>query len=378
MRDAHRAHKIVSTKLPILLLALLASAATAPLALAEEEPVLRVYNWEEYIGEDTLANFTKETGIKVEYDIYDSSEIVDGALMAGGSGYDLVVHAGSSIPPLLRSKRLMALDHSKLPGWENQDPQILETLATWDPGNAHGVPYMWGTTGVTYNVGMVEERIGKMPENPLDAFFKLELASKLADCGMNVLESPSDVIPMTLSYLELDPTSEERADHQAVAATFKPIRSSIKSFEAGEFFYEQLAKKELCVSMTWSGDYASVADRAQELGDTESEFAYVVPPTGSPAWFDVMMIPADAAHPENAHKFIAYLLRPEVIAEITNFTYYANANKAATALVEEEIRADSAIYPDVALLKRLWTQKELSRKGKRLRSRTWSEIKSGG
>jgi putrescine transport system substrate-binding protein len=357
-----------------------AALLAAPLSTAafaqDAEKVVNVYNWADYIGETTIADFEKETGIKVVYDTYDASESVDAKLMAGHSGYDVVLHGSNFIQRLIKSGIFQKFDRSKLSGYGNLDPEIMQVLATVDPGNEYGVPYMWGTVGMTYNMDMVKERLGEnAPLDSLDILFKPEYASKLADCGISVLESPTDVIPMALAYLGKNPNSTDQADYDAVVELFKPIRQYIKTFDSANYL-NALPNKELCVAMTWSGDYATASTRAAEAG-VDINLAYYIPNTGVPSWFDVWLIPADAPHPQNALIFVDYLLRPQVIADATNFTYYANANKAATPLVAKEIVEDTAIYPDAATMAKLFTRDELPPAADRIRTRAWSRIKTG-
>jgi len=357
--------------------AVLAAPLVSDEVRAEDaEKVVNVYNWVDYIGETTIADFEKETGIKVVYDTYDASETVDAKLMAGRSGYDVVLHGANFIPRLIRSGIFQKIDRSKLSGYDNLDPEILKVMNDADPGNEYTVPYMWGTVGMTYNMDMVRERLGAdAPLDSLDILFKPEFASKLADCGISVLESPTDVIPMALAYLGRNPNSTDQADYDAVVELFKPIRQYIKTFDSSNYL-NALPNKELCVAMTWSGDYATAATRAADAG-VEIDLAYRIPASGVPSWFDVWMIPVDAPHPENALIFVDYLLRPQVIADATNFTYYANANKAATPLVAREIVEDTAIYPDAATMAKLFTRGELPAAADRIRTRAWSRIKTG-
>ena len=356
--------------------ALLAASWSGAVFAQDAEKVVNVYNWADYIGETTLADFEKETGIKVVYDTYDASESVDAKLMAGSSGYDVVLHGSNFIQRLIKSGVFKTIEKDKLSGYGNLDPEIMQVLATVDPDNAYGVPYMWGTVGMAYNMDMVKERLGEdAPLDSLDILFKPEYASKLADCGISVLESPTDVIPMALAYLGKNPNSKDPADYDAVVELFKPIRQYIKTFDSANYL-NALPNKELCVAMSWSGDYATAATRAAEAG-VDINLAYHIPKSGVPSWFDVWLIPADAPHPENALLFIDYLLRPQVIADATNFTYYANANKAATELVAKEIVEDPAIYPDDATMAKLFTRDELPPAADRIRTRAWSKIKTG-
>ena len=346
------------------------------IASAAEDKVVHVYNWVDYIGETTLEDFEKETGIKVVYDTYDSAETVDSKLMAGGSGYDVVDHAGSQLARLIMAGNILQpVDKGKLPNHSNLDPVIMKTMENWDPGNEYGVPYMWGTTGITYNVDMINERMPDAPVDSLAMVFDPDVVSKFADCGVTILDSPLDVIPMALSYLGLDPNSADKADLKAVEEMMAKVRPYIRTYDSSNYL-NALPNSEICVAMTWSGDYATATWRASEAG-IDINLNYHVPKEGAGLWFDVWVIPEDAPHPENAHIFLNYMLRPDVIAGATNYTYYANANKEATALVSEDITGDPAIYPDQELISRMWTAKQLTPKQERLRTRTWSRIKTG-
>jgi putrescine transport system substrate-binding protein len=360
-------------------LSLMAGAALAmpyiARAHAAEEAVLNVYNWADYIGETTIEDFQTATGIQVTYDVYDSAEAMEARMLAGSSGFDLVLQAGNTLERFIEAKIYQAIEHSKLTNWGNLDPVALKTNEGWDPGNKYGVPYMWGTAGLAFNLDMVKERLPNADLTSLDILFKPENAAKLADCGISILESPTDVIPMTLAYLGKDPNSTNPADFEEVVKAFAPIRKYIKTFDATNYM-NAIPNKELCVINSWSGDYATTRARAKEAG-VDLNLAYYVPVTGSQAWFDLWCIPADAAHVDNAHKFINYLLQPEVIAKCTNLTNYANPNLAANKLINPDILADPAVYPDDELKKRLWTAKTLSPEAERARTRAWSTIKTG-
>ena len=343
---------------------------------AQAEEVVHVYNWVDYIGETTLDDFTKATGIKVVYDTYDAAETEEAKMLAGSSGYDVVLHSGSQLPKFIQAGAFQKIDRSKLPNYDNQDAGILKIVENWDPGNEYSVVYMWGTTGITYNLDMVKERLGdNAPMGTLDILLKPELAAKVADCGISVLESPRDVIPMVLSYLGKDPNTEDPADYDAVVEAFKPVRQYIKTFDASNYL-NAIPNKELCVINNWSGDYATASTRASEAG-VEISLAYEVPASGSPAWFDVWAIPKDAKNVENAYKFLNFMLDPKVIAEATNYTYYANANAKAAEFVLKEIMEDPAIYPNDEIKKRLWTNKSLSPAAQRALTRAWTKIKTG-
>jgi len=362
--------------LPFVTLPFLAAPFLAGTAAAEEEKVVNIYNWVDYIGETTIADFEKETGIKVVYDTYDSSETVDTKMLAGRSGYDVVDHSATKIPRLIKAGVFQPLDKAKLTNYGNLDPAIMKVLTGYDPDNKYGVPYMWGTVGLTFNMDMVKERLGDgAPLDTLDILFKPEYASKLADCGISVLDEPTDMVPMALAYLGKDPNSADPADYEAVVELFKPIRQYIKTFDSANYL-NALPNKELCLAVTWSGDYATASTRAADAG-VEIDLQYFVPKTGVAAWFDTWLIPADAPHPENALTFINYMLRPEVIAAATNFTYYANAVTPSKEFISKEILDDPAIYPDAATQAKLFTLTELPQAAERARTRAWSKIKTG-
>ena len=360
-------------------LSLMAGAALAmpyiSRARAQEEAVLNVFNWTDYIGETTIEDFQSASGIQVTYDLYDSTEAMEAKMLAGSSGFDLVLQSGISVERFIEAKVYQPLDRSKLTNWGNLDPVALKTNEGWDPGNKYGVPYMWGTVGMTFNVDMVKERIPDADLSSLDILFKPENAAKLADCGISILESPTDVIPMTLAYLGLDPNTTNPADFDRVVKAFAPIRQYIRAFDSSNYL-NAIPNKELCMINNWAGDYATANARAKEAG-IDINLAYFVPKTGSPAWFDLWCIPADAQHVDNAHKFINYLLEPEVIAKCTAYTNYANANLAANKFVDPEILANPAIYPSEELRKNLWTTKASSSEIDRARTRAWSTIKTG-
>jgi putrescine transport system substrate-binding protein len=360
--------------------ALKAGAAALALPLfartAWAEGKVNVYNWTDYIGETTLDDFTKATGIKVTYDTYDTTEAEEAKLLAGRSGYDVVLHAGSSIPRFIEAGIFQKLDRSKLTNWQNLDPAIVKIIEGYDPGNQYGVPYMWGTVGMTYNLDMVKERIGEnAPVNSLDLIFKPEFAEKLAGCGISILDSPGDVFPMVLKYLGKDPDTTNPEDYEAVVEAFKPIRQFIKTFDASNYL-NALPNKALCAAMTWSGDYATAKARAAEAG-VDVNLAYFVPETGSPAWFDLWAIPADAPNVDNAHAFINYMMDPKAIAGATNFTNYAHANIPAKEFTNKEVLDDPAVFPNAEIQSKLWTPKVLDKKLERARTRAWSKIKTG-
>ncbi|MBI2993479.1 MAG: polyamine ABC transporter substrate-binding protein [Gammaproteobacteria bacterium] len=358
---------------PLLLGALICAAAFS--ATAAEEPVVNMYNWTDYIGPDTLRDFERETGIRVNYDVYTSSEIVDAKLMAGGSGYDVVIHSATFTRRLFPIGLFRPLDKGKLPNWRHLEPDLIELFGTFDPGLRYTVPYMWGTTGFTYNVDMVRERF---PDAPLDSaafIFKPENAAKLADCGISLLDSPTDVIPTALLYLGYQANSVKPEELKEAGELLSAIRPYIKYFDSTKLLND-LPNREVCVAMSWSGDYSIATTRAREAG-LDIHLEYFVPKEGVPFWLDAAYIPTDAPHPDNAYKLLDFLLRPDVIAEISNYTGYANANRDATPLVNPEFTGNPALYPDAATLKRLHSTSVLPPKIERLRSRTWTRVRTG-
>lgn len=340
-----------------------------------EERVLNIYNWADYIGPDTLADFEREFGIKVNYDIYDTSEVVDTRLMAGRSGYDVVFHSATFTVRLIEAGLFLPLDRARLPNWKNLDPRLLQLFESFDPGMRYSAPYMWGTMGFSYNVDMVRARAPDAPVDSAAFVFDPKNAARFADCGLTLLDSPTDVIPTAMLYLGHEANSTDPAQLKEVEALLKGIRPYIKYFDSTKMLID-MPNREVCVAMSWSGDYSVAWRRAREAG-IDLNLAYTVPKEGVPLWLDAAYIPADAPHPDNAHKFIDFLLRPEVIAPISNFTGYANANLAATPLVDAEFRNNPAIYPDEETFARLHPSAVKAPKIERLRSRTFTRIKTG-
>ncbi len=336
---------------------------------------VNVYNWADYIGETTLEDFEAATGIGVVYDTYTSSEEMEAKMLAGSTGYDVVDHSGLQLPRAIAAGIYQKLDKTKLPSWGNLDPEILRVLDGWDPANQYGLPYTWGSVGVAVNLDMVKERIPDADLESLDLIFKPENAAKLADCGISILDSPTDVIPMALTYLGLDGNTTNVADYDKVIEAFKPIRQYIRTFDNTNYI-NAIPNGELCVINSWSGDYGVAKSRGAEAG-IDLNLAYFVPKTGAPAWVDVLAIPTDAPNAENAYKFLEFLLQPEVIAACTNFIGYANANVPGKEFVDEAIRNDPAVYPDAETKKRLWPQKALNDEQDRAITRAWQTIKTG-
>ncbi|MEM6438442.1 MAG: polyamine ABC transporter substrate-binding protein [Pseudomonadota bacterium] len=348
---------------------------SAVAAQAEEPKQLFIYNWSDYIAEDTIANFEAETGIDVTYDVFDSNEVLEAKLLAGSSGYDLVVPSATFMARQIQAGVFMPLDKAKLPNLANLDPAMMETVAANDPGNEHGVIYMWGTTGIGINVEMVAERLGEEIPRSWDLVLDPEIAAKLADCGITWLDSAAEVMGPVLNAIGRDPTSKATEDFEAAAEAIMAVRPHIRYFHSSQYVND-LANGDVCVSVGWSGDVFIARDRAAEA-DNGVTVDYVIPVEGTMTWFDMMGIPADAPHPENAHLFLDYLMRPEVTAGITNYVWYANANTASLEMVDPEITADPAIFPPQDVKDKLFPAVVYGPREDRVLNRLWTEIKTG-
>lgn len=348
------------------------SAAAAP--EGGEEKILNIYNWSDYIAEDTIANFEKATGIKVRYDVFDSNEVLEAKLLAGNTGYDIVVPSASFVARQIQAGIFQPLDKAKLTNYQNLDPEIMTILAGYDPDNAHVVPWMWGTTGVGYNVAKIKERMADAPLGSWDIIFKPEIVSKFKDCGVTMLDAPSEVFPTALRYLAL-PTGSQTEEALAKAeALVMAVRPSIKYYHSSQYIND-LANGEVCLVLGWSGDVFIARDRAAEA-ENGQEISYFIPKEGALLWVDTMAIPKDAPHAANAHRFLNYILQPEVIAAVSNYVSYANGNAAATPLVDEPIRTDPAIYPSADTKKNLFPNVVNTPEYDRLVTRAWTRIKT--
>ena len=336
---------------------------------------LNIYNWADYIHPDAITGFEEEFGIDITYDIYDSSEIVDTKLMTGRSGYDVVVHAASFTARLATVGIFHPVDFNKLPNWHHLDPNLIRRADEKYSNGLQGVPFFWGTTGITYNVDLIKER---MPNAPLDSsalIFDPEIISQFTDCGISFLDDPTSVIPMAMMYLGYPANSVDLEQLKEVETLVKAVRPYITYFSSTKMLLD-LPSEEVCIAMSWSGDYSVASNRAKEAG-IDINLDYIIPKEGGGMWFDNMYIPEDAPHRENAYLFLNYMLRPEVIAASTDYIGYANANSSATPLVNPSLAANVAIYPDAETLQRLQTTEVLAPKEERKRSRTWTKIKTG-
>ncbi|GGO83221.1 putrescine-binding periplasmic protein [Marinobacterium nitratireducens] len=354
--------------------AALALGAAAQVAAQEE---LHVYNWSDYIAEDTLERFQQETGIKVLYDVYDSNEVLEAKLLAGHSGYDLIFPTARPFADRqLKAGILQPVNKEALTHYANLDPVILGSLGDIDEGHNYLVPYMWGTTGIGINVAKVREVLGDDAE--LDSWgliFDPEVSAKLAGCGISLMDDPTEVLIAARAYLGKDPNDFSSEALDEAAAVINAARPNIRYFHSSQYIND-LANGDLCVAHGYSGDVLQARDRADEAGNGV-EIAYLVPTEGAVVWTDVMAIPSDAPNPQAAQKFIDFLLRPDVIAPITNYVAYANANAAATELVDEDIRQDPGIYPPQATRERFITPKTPSNRETKSINRLWTRIKTG-
>jgi putrescine transport system substrate-binding protein len=361
-----------------LLLSLIAATLAATVAArADDAKTLNIYNWSDYIAEDTVKSFEAETGIKVNYDVYDSNEVLEAKLSAGHSGYDLVVP--SAMPFLARQAEqgvYLKLDKSKLGNYGNLDPQILAAAANADPGNQYGVPYLWGTTGIGYNPDKVKAALGAdAPIDSLKLIFDPANAKKLEGCGISLLDTPQEVFAAALAYVGRDPISRDPADLDRAAAVVMGIRPDVRKFHSSQYIND-LANGDLCVAFGYSGDVIQAKSRANDAKNGVT-IAYSIPKEGAMMWIDMMAIPRDAPHPENALKFINFILRPDIAAAISNTVAYANPNTLATKLVDAQIRDDPSIYPPPAVRARLFFDKLVTPQYERTRTRDWTRVKTG-
>ncbi|REG86665.1 polyamine ABC transporter substrate-binding protein [Marinomonas pollencensis] len=344
-------------------------------ALAEDK-VLNIYNWSDYITPDAVANFEKETGIKVNYDVYDSNEALEAKLMAGSSGYDLVFPSNSFFERQVKAGAYQTIDKSLLSNYKNIDQQLASKVAQHDEGNLHNVPYAWGTVGIGYNIDMVKERLGDdFQLDSLDVLLKPEVAAKLQDCGIAVLDSPAEVMSIVNNYIGEDPNSESLSDLKASAKVLSEARPYYKYFHSSQYISD-LANGDICVALGYNGDLLQAKDRALEAGQGVN-IGFSIPREGTLLWFDLMAIPADAPHPQAALKYINYILRGDVAASLSNYVFYAVPNTAATPMLDTEISENKGVYPVQAVKDKLFIQVAHTPKFDRSLTRTWSNIKTG-
>ncbi len=363
---------------------LAAALLGAPLFIAgpalAQEKVVNVYNWSDYIDESVLEEFTKETGIKVRYDVFDSNEVLETKLLAGKTGYDVVVPTGSFLQRQIKAGIFMKLDKSKLPNLQYLWPEVTKRLAVYDPGNEHAVNYMWGTTGIGYNADKVKEALGDQPMNTWDVIFKPEILSKLKDCGVYMLDGPEEVIPSAMSYLGLNPDSKDPKDIEKAGELLMKIRPYIRKFDSSGYI-NALANGDICIAVGWSGDVLQAKTRAKEAaektGNKPVVVNYVIPKEGALMWFDNFAIPKDAKHVDEALAFINFMNRPEIAAKNSNYISYANGNLASQQYIDKAILDNPNIYPDKATMERLFIVTTNEPKLQRVITKTWTKFKRG-
>ncbi|MCG7361643.1 polyamine ABC transporter substrate-binding protein [Roseomonas sp. ACRSG] len=356
--------------------ALLAGSLPHP-AAAQSDKTLNVYNWSDYIDPYAVSKFEQETGIKIRYDVFDSLETLEGKLSAGRSGYDIVVPTSEpTFARLAKAGALLPLDRGKISNWGNQDPALLKQVDSSDPGNRFGAIYLYGTIGLAIRPDRVRALAPDAPLDSLDLLLKPENARRLAGCGIAVMDSAIDVLPTVLRWRGRDPNSTDTADLRAAEEALLAIRPHVRAITASSSILDALANGEYCVALTYSGDTIQAQARAREA-KRGVEIGYVQPKEGAQLWFDMLAIPADAPNPEAAHAFINFLLRPEVMAGITNHVRYPNAITAATPMVREDVRNDPNIYPTPEMLARTFTVQALPASAARAYGRSWNRFKAG-
>jgi putrescine transport system substrate-binding protein len=338
------------------------------------ERVVNIYNWSDYIGKETIEEFERRTGIKVVYDTYDADETLEARMMAGDSGYDIVSTSTDYFSRQIKAGIYQELDRSKLPGWENLDPRILQEESAGDPGNRHALPYLQHVNGFAYNRDKVLARMPDAPVDSLDMLFKPQIIAKFADCGVTFLDSAEDVLQLALNYLHLDPNTTRPEDYKRAEELILSVRPYIRAFDSTEYM-NSLADGEFCISMSWSGDYATIKARARSAG-IDLPLAFTIPREGANASADALLIPKDAPHPQAAYEFLRFILEPKVIAQITNDIHYANDNLAANQYVDSRILNDPAVYTPPEVRARLYQSAEVSPALERIRTRTWTRIKT--
>lgn len=354
---------------------LLGCAALILPAATLQAQTINVFNWSDYIAEDTIEKFTAETGIAVNYDVYDSNETLEARLLAGSSGFDIVVPTSDFMQRQIAAGVYQPLNKDLLPNLSNMDPALMAAAAAYDPDNAHSVIYMWGSTGIGFNVDAVTERLGEDFDRSWSMIFDEENIAKLADCGVSVLDAQVEMLPAALRYLGYDPTSTDTAELEAAADLLLKVRPHLRYFHSSQYISD-LANGEICVAVGWSGDIFQARDRAAEA-DRGVVVDYFIPSEGGHQWFDMMAIPVDAPNPEGAHAFINFIMDAQITADITNYVWYANANAASLPLVDPEITGDPAIFPPAEVIANMWQLKPYDARTTRTMTRLWTRVRTG-
>ncbi|KAA8553692.1 MULTISPECIES: polyamine ABC transporter substrate-binding protein [Pseudomonas] len=345
-------------------------------AISQAAETVKIYNWSSYIAPDTTKNFQKQTGIGFSYDVYDSNETLDGKLMTGNSGYDVVFPSNHFMARQIQGGALKKLDKSQLPNWKNLNPVLLKALENNDPGNAHGFPYLWGSTGIGYNIDKVKAVLGdNAPVDSWDLIFKPEYMEKLSKCGVAILDNGPELLPIALNYLGLPPHSKNPEDYKKAEALLMKVRPYVAYFHSSKYTGD-LANGDICVAVGFSGDVLQAESRAKEAKNGV-KIGYEIPKEGAAIWFDMVAMPADAPDEKAGYAFMNYLLEPQVMADITNSVHYANGNRAADSLVDPEIKADTKIYPSDEMMGKLFALEAMPLNIDRIRTRVWNTIRMG-
>ena len=352
-------------------------ASTTEAPAVEETKQVKVYNWSDYIGEEVIAKFEAASGIEVTYDVFDSNEVLEGKLLAGRTGYDVVVPTSDFMARQIQAGVFMPLDKTKLSNYGQLDPELMQTLSALDPDNAYGIPYMWGTTGIGFIESKVKEVLGEdAPLDSWDLVMKPENLEKLKECGVSFLDAPTEIYAAALHYLGMDPHSTNPEDYQGASKELlKSLAPHITYFHSSKYI-DDLAAGEICVAVGWSGDIAQAMVDAEEA-ENGIEISYIIPKEGALLWVDMLGIPKDASNPDEAHAFIDYLMSPEVAAENTNYIWYPNPIPASKEMIDEEITSDESIYPPAEVMAKLYSAVVLPAEVDRVLNRGWTEVKTG-
>jgi putrescine transport system substrate-binding protein len=370
---------LVKWLLPAAVAVGLGAGVQAP-ADADDGKVVNIYNWSDYMDPQVIEDFTRDTGIRVVYDVYDDNKLLETKLLIGGSGYDVVVPTAYFLQRQIPVGVFMKLDKAKLPNLKNLDPDIQKRMERYDPGNQHAFNNMWGTTGIGYNKEKVAARLGGQVPESWSLVFDPAIAAKLKDCGIVFLDAPDDVFPAALAYLGLNPDSKDPADFNRAAELVARVRPFVRQFTSSAYV-DALANGDVCVAIGWSGDILQARDRAREaaqkLGKPGPEIVYLLPKEGAQIWFDSFAIPADAPHKDEAHAFLDYLMRADVAARNSNYVRYASGNRAADPLIDPALRQDPSVYPDPATMARLYAITAYDQAAMRALNRSWTKLRTG-
>jgi len=354
---------------------MLAGAGLTLAISVQAAPTVHFYNWSDYIGQTTLADFEKATGIKPVQDVFDSNETLEGKLLAGRTGYDVVVPSNHFLGKQIKAGAFQKLDKSLLPNYSNLDPALMKRLEKNDPGNQYAVPYLWGTNGIGYNVEKVKAALGTDKIDSWAMLFEPENIKKLSKCGVAFLDSADEMLPAVLNYMGRNPNSTDAKDYADAEKKLLAVRPYVTYFHSSKYISD-LANGDICVAAGFSGDVFQAKARAEEAGKGV-DVAYVIPKEGGNLWFDMLAIPKDSTNVKEAHAFINYLLNPEVIAQVSDYVGYANPNLKAGDLMDQSVRTDAAVYPPQEVLDKLYVSSELPPKVQRLMTRSWTKVKSG-